>query len=225
MEILSTQTLYFVGIGVADSEGHFAACQDCGFILPANLRRYRSLRAPANRTLEETLRLTNPDRLPELSTVEEVEARLREGKASPELKARLLFESIEAAEQIISKHAPGAGSILFAIPSFFVGLLTFLISVGLLIAADYTDQGRLCKIGAAAVFGAGVLLWLSLVTTARLRWVRGGLLPVLARSLVDLNPGTQELEEALAQARKKGMAIVFWTSAPGLRSRIQRELS
>src|SRR5215831_8904152 len=93
LELRKTDHVYSVSVGSGETVGHLAECADCGFAVPADARRYRSLRGPASRSVEELVRQTNPGAEAKLAETETVAKQIQAGTAPAELKARLLSDA------------------------------------------------------------------------------------------------------------------------------------
>lgn len=220
LELRKTDHVYSITVGSGDTVGHLAECSDCGFSVPADIRRYRSLRGAANRNVEELVRQTNPGAEAKLAESEALAEQIRAGTVSAEIKAQLLSKAIDAADALVRQHLSTLQGSGIDIVTFFCALTTFIGSLGLMIASDFAGWGRPAKLAAGAVFAVGSALSLFLFLTARGRLVRRAVLPGVARAIANLNPGQKELEVEFARAAKFGNALVAHVSPSDLRSRM-----
>jgi hypothetical protein len=183
-------------------------CTACGQQSFPETGSYDAFVEDANADIDTLVRETNPALLEELTErlVLEEKAKQSLAQLAPDERTTLLTEPFVAlSEQVGRRFAPGGCSNVLAFLALVASLLLFCVWIA------YSDETS----GAAHVLvtAAGVLSWILFLValyffaTSSRRYMKGRIVPLLARALKPLEPTEAELGEILSTLKAEGYKI------------------
>lgn len=202
--------VYYITLGEGKLVGHLIQCGDCGLKVAAEPSRYAALEKRRIDDLELLAQRTFPSWRSVYAGRLALEEQLRKTPAglTPEQRKALLMEPFALMNPQI--EARYSGELQFDKQSGLGCLAALFLPAGLFIygtrALKGVQQDRVL-IAAAILFGIGGLYTAAQLILGRGRFVDRRIVPILARSLVPLNPTYHEIAECLDRCRAEGMRI------------------
>lgn len=194
--------VYYITAGEGDLVGHERTCTECRIAVKVDPATYSAF-SKELRPVEELLRLTYPDFARARKDRLELEEKVRTGAGFLSREERIgliqqpfVLLSPKVEDYLSAMRFDGRAVLVF------LGLL-FAVPLLMAVAAKFFAEGTDASIGAnLAILGSAAALMIWQVAGAGRRYVRGEIMPVLARTLRPLKPTEAEIAGVIAELKR-----------------------
>ena len=221
--VRSTNHIYYIGLGTGQLLGYERQCCDCGTPFKANPAAYASVlqnRLPLDEVKRQTFPKLDEATRSELALMERIRSgheRLSSSERHALIKTTFVFVSSR-----VERH--------FARPRIDkgVGVALAAAAVALMIVGPLVEKFVFpdppgTVFGASLLFGIGIVIWQ--VIESGPRFIKGEIVPVLARSLSPIQPTADEIERVLAELKQTKRKIGRKVSVTDLVERMEMTVS
>lgn len=206
---------FFIPFAKSETTSQMRTCTACGQQAFPEPGTYDAFVADAQADIDTLVRETNPTLLEKLTDRLVLEERAKESLAqlAPDERTTLLTEPFVAlSEQVGRRFARGGCSNVLAYLALAASLLLFCVWIAY---SDETSGGA-----HVLVMAAGVVSWilfpasLYFFATSSRRYMKGRIVPLLAKALAPLKPTEAELAKVIETLEADGYKIA-WKLRPG----------